>query len=90
VALHVVGSERLGDDEAHAETRGLLRVESVAPAGDEPERDVRKAPLARGRDVPAERKTILLVYLISSAGDASENARSNDARSSGEMSETTM
>ncbi len=44
----------------------------------------------KDRDVPAERKTILLVYLISSAGDASENARSNDARSSGQMSETTM
>jgi hypothetical protein len=35
--------------------------------------------------VPA---TILLVYLVSGRGDASENARSNDARSSEGMSET--
>jgi hypothetical protein len=42
------------------------------------------------RDVPAKRQTISLVYLISGAGDPSENARSNDARSSGGMSETAM
>jgi hypothetical protein len=37
-----------------------------------------------------ERWTTSLVYLISGAGDPSENARSNEARSSEEMSETAM
>jgi hypothetical protein len=42
----------------------------------------------RGRDVPAEKRTILFVYLISGAGDLPENARSNDARSALGKSET--
>jgi hypothetical protein len=42
------------------------------------------------RDAPAERWTMSLIYLISGVGDPSENARSNDARSSEEMSETAM
>jgi hypothetical protein len=42
------------------------------------------------RDAPTERWTTSLVYLISGAGDPSENARSNEARSSEEMSETAM
>src|ERR1700722_2813312 len=42
------------------------------------------------RDVPAEHEAIALAYLTSGAGDSSENARSNDARSSGGMSETAM
>jgi len=43
-----------------------------------------------GQDVPTENQTITPAYLISGAGDPSENARSNDARSSGGMSETAI
>ena len=41
-----------------------------------------------GCGVPAENRKILLVYLISGAGNPSENARSNDARSTLGKSET--
>lgn len=43
---------------------------------------------AAGCGAPAENRTILLVYLISGAGNLSENARSNDARSALGKSET--
>jgi hypothetical protein len=45
---------------------------------------------AYGSQRAAERPMMSLVYLVSGAGDPSENARSNVARSSEGMSETAM
>ena len=49
------------------------------------------SPFGRaGQDVPVEDQTISLVYLVSGDGDPAENARSNDARSALDKSETAM
>ena len=50
---HLGGLERLGDDEPHAVPRELGGVEAVAPARDEPDRDVREPGVARFGHLPA-------------------------------------